>query len=273
MFFILSKVFWPLIQPIYHIGFAILITPILLCFNAQRVAFWLSVYGAFLFIVFAVMPTAHNMLVYLERQYQTPEFKSDFQPDGIIVLGGSFDEELTFIHGQSVASGALDRMTHFLSLAKRFQNSPTKLVFSGGSARPLQSAEDNIAPDREFTDADAALLFFKEQGIEAGRIIIEGRSRTTYENVLFSRELLTPKDNETWIVVTSAWHLPRVMNVFVGQEWNVIPYPVDYQTDLTYRWMPNFNILKNLNFTQMAMHEYVGNAMYYITNKSASFLP
>jgi uncharacterized SAM-binding protein YcdF (DUF218 family) len=273
MFFFLSKLLWPLLQPIYHVALSIMLAPILNIIKWYKTSIVLGCYGAFILFMFGFLPTGHNMLVYLERQYDRPVLRSNYIPHGVIVLGGAFDENLTKKHGQVMAGSALERMTTFIAMSNRYLEQDTKLVFSGGSASPTQSVEDNVSIDGEFTDTDAAALFLLEQGFDLDRFILEGKSRNTYENVLFSKQLLKPLKGERWIVITSASHMPRVMNVFEKNDWNIVPFPVDYQTNLEYSWAPNLSILNNFYFTQLAIHEWLGNFVYYITDKSASFLP
>jgi uncharacterized SAM-binding protein YcdF (DUF218 family) len=268
MFFILSKILAPLLQPIYHICGAVFIAWLAIWLKRTALAKGLLSYSLVILLIFGIMPTGYNMLVYLEGRYETAVINNNNPPDGIIVMGGAMDEALSTLYGQVVAYDSFERMTAFLELARRFENNETKLAFTGGSAALLKKDGQ-----RDLTEAEAAALFFMEQSFPVERIIFEDKSRTTFENAKYCNELFTPSDNENWIVVTSAFHMPRTINVFKAQGWDIKPYPVDYRTDLKYVLVPNLDILKNLNYTRIAIHEWVGNAIYYLSGKSASFLP
>jgi uncharacterized SAM-binding protein YcdF (DUF218 family) len=58
----------------------------------------------------------------------------------------------------------------------------------------------------------------------------EANSRDTWENAVFTRDLVKPKPGETWLLVTSAWHMPRSVGIFRRLGFDVIPYPVAYRT-------------------------------------------
>lgn len=273
MFFYLSKILWPLLQPLYHMAIALFVTCIASMTGWRKTAIVSSIYAVLIMLLFGMGPVGYNLLVYLERQYERPVLANDMVPHGIVVLGGSFEEDLTAHYGRVMAGGAMERMTTFMVLARRYQDMPTKLVFSGGSAKIGQTTEDNIKAGGFFTDADAAALFFLEQGFPLERITFEPKSRNTFENIAFSEDLLKPHHSEEWILITSAYHLPRAMNVAQQQGWPIIAYPVDYRTDGQYRYGLNWHIRQNFYFTHLAIHEWAGNAIYYLTGKSASILP
>lgn len=268
MFFILSKIMSPLLQPALHIALAVIVSFLMLCLGKTKGTKMMLSYAVFVLFVFGIMPTGYNMTVYLESRYSNTVINDRNPPYGIIVMGGAMNEILTTRYGQVVGYDSLERMTTFLKLARRFEHNNTKLVFTGGSAELTQD-KDNPS----LSESEAAALFFIEQGFPQTRIIYEGDSRTTYENVLNSKALLAPKAPQRWIVITSAFHMPRTQNVFQKMGWHIAPYAVDYRTDLKYKFMPSLDILKNLNFTQIAIHEWTGNAIYYLSGKSASFLP
>jgi uncharacterized SAM-binding protein YcdF (DUF218 family) len=66
-------------------------------------------------------------------------------------------------------------------------------------------------------------------GLSEDRLIVEGRSRTTAENAVFSRAI-APDLEGPWILVTSAFHMPRALRTFCAAGWhNLVPYPTDYR--------------------------------------------
>jgi len=74
-------------------------------------------------------------------------------------------------------------------------------------------------------------------GFDMSRVTFENKSKTTIENAKLSFELIQPKPGDKWLLVTSAYHLPRAVGLFRGAGWNVIPYPVDYHMLPEISWL------------------------------------
>src|SRR5947209_11310524 len=124
-----------------------------------------------------------NLLLYpLEARFP-PWDAARGAPDGIIVLGGSIDPELSVAHGVAVFRGSVDRVIAAAELAHRYPQA--RIVFSGGSA--------NLVADNSAKEADYAASIFEGLGISRGRLIMERRSRNTEENAAFSKALVSPK--------------------------------------------------------------------------------
>ena len=95
--------------------------------------------------------------------------------------------------------------------------------------------------------------------MDVGRVIFERESRNTYENVVNSKAMVHPAPGEVWLLVTSAFHMPRAVGIFRAQDWPVVAYPVDYQTgagpdDPAY----SADFLQNLGQSSLALKEWIG---------------
>jgi uncharacterized SAM-binding protein YcdF (DUF218 family) len=110
-------------------------------------------------------------------------------------------------------------------------------------------------------------------GVPKSAFWYESESRNTYENALFTRQILAEKGIDRIILVTSALHMPRAVAIFKHQGFVVIPAPADYnitQADWDRIWAPNlttqiFNLLPsvgNLSDTTSALKEYIGILIY-----------
>ncbi len=185
--------------------------------------------------------------------------------DGIIVLGGATDEVLTALHNQASVNQAAERMTAAVSLARHYPNA--KLVFSGGSGLTIRGG-------LEINESDVAELFFNSLGITESQLTLEGNSRNTYENVLYSKSLVQPKLEEVWLLVTSAYHTPRAVGVFRKHDWQVIPYPVDYRTtgSFTKRHVA-LSLGDKLSIIGLANKEWVGLLAYWSLGRSEGVFP
>jgi uncharacterized SAM-binding protein YcdF (DUF218 family) len=103
---------------------------------------------------------------------------------------------------------------------------------------------------------------------------MEGRSRTTYENAAFTRPLIHPAPGERWLLVTSAYHMPRAMGVFRAQGLNLEAYPVDWRTR---GWAdakrPFLTLSGGLGRLDTAVHEWVGLIGYRLTGRTQELFP
>jgi len=176
---------------------------------------------------------------------------------GIILLSGA-------IHGgnrpiernDSILGHEAERMTKSMELLHHYPH--LQLVFTGGSSqlRPVGLSESG-----------AAKIFFDAQGVDQGRIIYETKSRNTYENSLFSARLSTVDPNKSWLLLTSAIHMPRALAVFRAAEWNITPYATDFQTGIeTMNWT-DYSILRGNQLWGQLLHEVIGYWAYTLTGK------
>ena len=141
-------------------------------------------------------------------------------PYGIIILGGAIDDEVSRARGQTIFDEGAARLTEAAILARRYPMA--KIVYTGGSASLLGRAS---------TEAEEGRKLLIALGVEPARIEIEPRSRNTDENARFTAALLHPKPDQTWLIDTSAYHMPRAMGLFRKAGFNAIAYPVDYRTE------------------------------------------
>jgi uncharacterized SAM-binding protein YcdF (DUF218 family) len=147
-------------------------------------------------------------------------------------------------------------------LATRYPDA--RLVFTGGSGnlfRPDLSESRVIRP------------VFAQLGV-GERVLYEGRSRNTFENAELTAELVDPKPDEVWVVVTSAFHMPRAVGCFRSVGWQVIPYPADHRTDGDANWWPpQIAFGANLRHLDLAAHEWLGLVAYRLTGRSNALFP
>lgn len=261
MFFTLSKIFWTLAQPLNALCL-LAVLGLLLHFIRPRAGQAVMNAALLLILFFGIVPVGPLALVWMERHYPAPTFLPE-RVDGIIVLGGGFDSYLTQKTGHIVANDNVDRFFCFAELAKK--NPAAKLVFSGGQG-------DILNPDA--MESHDARLFFKMAGLEDAGILYETQSRNTYENGLYTKEMVKPQEGENWVLITSAFHMPRSVGVFEQLHWKIIPYPCDPKTDGSYdltRRLPG--VSANFSALNLVTKEIIGLIVYKLTGKSAFILP
>ena len=158
---------------------------------------------------------------------------------------------------------AAERITVTAELARRYPNA--RIIYCGGT-NALMFDEDAEAP--------FAARQLEDLGVAAERITAEEQSRNTIENAVFSHLIAHPKPGERWLLVTSAYHMPRAMAVFRAAGFRVEAYPVDYQTN---GWRDLLHVSGSLSDglsrTDNALHEWIGLVAYRVTGKTPELLP
>ena len=186
------------------------------------------------------------MIAPLERVYPVNPELDDIA--GIIVLGGGERGGLSAASGQVQVNGAGERLMAGASLARRFPHA--RLIFTGrGSHMGAEWVCSISAPAGEDTLADA------------GRCLLEPRSRNTPENARYSLSAVQPGMGERYVLVTSAFHMPRAMASFERAGWQgLIPYPVDHRSGDARLF--NWDLAAHLDLMNLATKEYAGAAAY-----------
>ena len=105
-------------------------------------------------------------------------------------------------------------------------------------------------------------------GVNVEKIIFENNSRNTYENILYSKEIIKPKKNEKWLIITSASHMKRALLVGQKLDWHFIPYAVDFKNGKNFYFKPSFKLISNLNYFHKATHEWLGIISYYLMKRT-----
>ena len=183
-------------------------------------------------------------------------------PDGIVVLGGPIDADLSVAHDTPVISSEPDRIVAAAELARKYPNS--RIVFSGGSANLISN---------DAKEADFAVEIFQALGIDKSRLIVERRSRNTYENAMFSKALVAPKPGERWLLVTSASHMPRAVGLFRKAGFAVEPYPVDWRVGEGADVFALSQAASGLARTDTAMREWMGLLAYRLVGRTDALFP
>jgi uncharacterized SAM-binding protein YcdF (DUF218 family) len=182
--------------------------------------------------------------------------------DGILVLGGAIDPRLSQERLRAALGERAERLTEFLRLARAYPTA--KLVYAGGSA---------AIPETERREADFAARLLTDLGVSRERLLLERNSRNTYENAAEAKRLVKPVSGETWILITSASHMPRAVGVFRAQRWAVLAYPVDFRTRPHSSFHPTFDLAGGLGALNAAAYEYIGLLTYWLRGRIDDLFP
>ena len=261
LFFYISKIIWLLVSPDSLLLILIIFSLILLYFGKVTLAKNILATSTFLLLIVALFPIGEWLLYPLESRFQTnPDLP--YKIDGIVVLSGSENSELSNVWNQVEVGSATERDLAFLHLARQYPKA--KLVFTGGTGSLTK---------QQYKGADVAKKLFEQQNFDIKRIIFERKSRNTYENAIYSKKLVKPLTNENWILITTGWHLPRSIGIFCKAEWPVIPYPVDHQTNKNNLFRVDYNLSSNLDLLKTGIKEWLGLFAYYLSGKTTAILP
>ena len=147
-------------------------------------------------------------------------------------------------------------MTEVLPLLKR--QPQLRVLFTGGEGELFAN---------DLTEAERAKRFFAAQGVSASTLILESASHTTFENAVFSEALPGVDARLPWLLVTSAWHMPRSMAAFERAGWNVTAYPVDFRAGHSTPWT-QYSMDGGVKKWRIALHEVIGLWVYRLTGRA-----
>lgn len=220
--------------------------------------------GALGLLVGGLFPVGNLFILPLEQRFASvPAPSQSDRVAGIIILGGFEDGWVSAGRGGLGLNEAAERVTEALRLGLRHPEA--KVVFTGGVGGLLA---------RNTGAAEPVAAFLMDGGIAQDRLVLEGRARNTYENAVFTRDLVEPKPGERWYLVTSAYHMPRSMGLFRKAGFDVIAYPVDYRTRGPEDLMRFFErIPQGLMRLDLAVNEWLGLLAYRALGRIDELFP
>lgn len=262
--FVLSKLVWFLATPsslLVALGFLGAVLAVLRRPRLARIGLRVACGSLALLGLLGLAPIGTWLLAPLEDRF--PAYEEDGRPlAGVIVLGGAVFPNLSFDRRQLVVGDAGERVIALGDLARRRPD--LRLIFSGGSSAIL---------GEDVAEAAAVARFGATLGFEPARVTYERVSRTTWENAQETKLLLPPDADGRWLLVTSAWHMPRAIGAFRAAAIDIVPYPVDYRTSRERRWRPEPSVASGLDRTDLALREWVGLVVYRLTGRSSALFP
>jgi uncharacterized SAM-binding protein YcdF (DUF218 family) len=222
-------------------------------------------WGALIYlVVVGLFPVGNALVLPLEQRFASvPRPADDEKVAGIVILGGFEDGWVTAGRDGLAVNESAERLTEGLRFA--LKHPEAKVVFTGGVGGLLSNDVEATGPVSQF---------LKDTGVAPDRIIVEGRSRNTYENAVFTREIVDPKPGERWYLVTSGYHMPRAIGLFRKANFDVIAYPVDFRTrgpeDLTRMFE---RIPGGLARMDVGANEWIGLVAYRALGRIDDLLP
>lgn len=262
LFFFFSKTIGTMLIPInFLLGIGVL-GAVLLLTRWSAFGRRLLVASVLLLALCGFSPIGRLLILPLEERFP-PWDASHGPPDGIVVLGGAIDPDLSAVLGRPALGRAGDRIVAAAELARRYPNA--RIVYSGGNA--------NLIGDDSPKEADYALSMLEDLGVAKARLTAERLSRNTFENAEFVKAVVKPKKGERWLLVTSAVHMPRSIGLFRRAGFDVEAYPVDRRAGESEAFWFYSMAIVGFERTDVAMREWIGLAAYWLTGKIDHFFP
>jgi uncharacterized SAM-binding protein YcdF (DUF218 family) len=262
MFFILARILGFFALPSNFLMAVGLIGLVLLCTRLTRLASWLIVTSLVLLAIAGLSPLGNVLILPLEQRFP-PWDASRGPPDGIVVLGGAISPDVSVARGAVALDEAAERLTVTAELARRYPNA--RIVYSGGT---------NSLIFEEGLEAPFGVQQLEDLGVAPERVMAEDKSRNTIENAVASRLIADPKPGERWLLLTSAYHMPRAMAAFRAAGFPVEAYPVDWRTRGPVDAVRPFtSVSDGLRRTDTAVHEWVGLLAYRLSGQTAELFP
>ena len=261
MFFYAAKLLWFLAQPSTLIVGAVVLAAILCTTSWCRLGRRALMVAVPVLIIGGISPLGDLLIAPLENRFPRADL-SGGEITGMIVLGGAEDGRAGPTREMAGLNEAAERFTEAVALARRLPGA--RVVFSGGSAAVFAD---------EPPEAETAARLFAALGIAKDRIT-PSRPRAHYENAMFTARLIKPAAGQRWLLVTSAWHMPRAMGCFRQAGVAVEAWPVDYRTAPQFQPLRFHTALtEGWRRIDFIAREYVGLVAYYLSGRTTALFP
>lgn len=262
MFFLISKLSAFFLTPSNLLGVLMCVGAILIWTRFCEMGKRLLSVCVVLLALLGFSPIGSLLLLPLTERFPAWTNK-DGDPDGVIILGGGgINPQISAARDSVEVSNSAGRITAVAELARRYPRA--RIVISGGSG---------VLLDNSALEAPLIARLLESFGVAPERIVFEDRSRNTAENAFFARDLVRPKRGERWLLVTSAYHMPRAVGCFRRVGFMVEAYPVDWQTPGWIALASMTNLSEGLGRADLALHEWLGLIVYRVTGRTDTLFP
>lgn len=186
--------------------------------------------------------------------------------DGVLVLGGAVNTTLSDARKSIAFNDSAERVLGLLKLIKQFPNA--QFVYAGGS--------NSLKPGSQ-GEAEYVRQFLDEVSMHPSSMVFESQSRNTYEDAMLSKETWAKTPKQNWLLVTSAFHMPRSFGLFekiaAESQTSFYPYAVDYKTIGQFKFELRMDMLQTLLKFDTAAHEYAGLLVNKVMKRSDRLFP
>ncbi|MDX1491495.1 MAG: YdcF family protein [Pseudohongiellaceae bacterium] len=261
VFFWASKLVWLLISPANLLYLIIVLATGLLYSPWRNAGRKVLVSACTILGLIAIFPVGEWLIYPLESRFAaTPALPENVE--GIIALGGALDSVSSKAWQQTNSNESADRIHALIELAQRYPQA--RIVFTGGSGS---------LRNQSIKEAELIGPLLQTMGLDLRRLETEADSRNTWENARNSKALIQPTSAGNWILVTSAFHMPRSRGVFCANNWPTIAWPVDHRSSKDDLFRMEFKLSQHMSTLDTALREWVGLIAYRLSGKTNQLLP
>jgi len=262
MYFIFAKIFGIVVVPSNLIIFAFVLSGFFAFFRFRLFASVLFLIGISALLLGVISNLPSRALEKLEavfpRCHDNPTVL-----DGIVVLGGATSIVPSKIWDRLIVNDAGNRLIVMADFARRYPDA--KIVFAGGYGSMFGTP---------MSEADIIAKHISVLGLSPDRVMFERKSRNTIENAAYTKEIIDPKPDEKWLLVTSAYHMPRAYGMFRKLGFPVEACASDYQTAPGYdEFTLNFDVGERLRILNLVTREYLALFAALLFGYTDEFLP
>ncbi len=264
MFFYAAKIVWFFAQPSVALTTLLLVGAGLLLTRFASAGVAIVIVCAILLAVFGLSPFGNAIILPLEDRIPRATLADREKIAGIVVLGGAEDVSVGRARKTSSLNEAADRLFEAAALAR--EHPEAMILFSGGDAGFIREAGNE--------SAGAAYILLR-LGVQDDRLLLEDKARDTYENAVYSGVVMKQSSRKgRWLLITSAYHMPRAIGCFRKAGIKVSPWPVDYRTRGAQDFARGFDkVSEGLRRVDVATREWMGLLVYWLTGRTDSLLP
>ncbi|MEM7191373.1 MAG: YdcF family protein [Pseudomonadota bacterium] len=267
MFFYLAKAIWFVLQPSTLIALLIGYGAILIWTGWARWGRRFVCMGAILLLVVGLSPLGNALILPLEDRFTRADIGPSSTVTGLIILGGAENRLVGSARKAPTLNEAGERLLEGAILARAYPEA--KVAFSGGDAGILYKSD---------SEAQGAADILTKLGVSRERLILEANARDTYENAIYLKKELVDRDalgeGTRWLLITSAYHMPRSIGVFREAGFDVEAWPVDYRTRGPADFSKPFDkVSEGLRRVDTATREWVGLLAYWLTGRTNALFP
>lgn len=261
MFPYFTRIFWTIAQPVTLMALLLVVGLVLLWLKRRRLAGASFAVATMILGLCSFTTLPYLLVAPLEARFVRPAEPARI--DGIVVLGGGMDTEVNTARSSWELNRSGDRFVEALRLALRHPEA--RILIAGGGSALLAGQE---------SEAEGGARFFRDFGIAPERLVLEDQSRNTEENAVNARAVGQPKPGETWVLVTSAFHMPRSVGLFRRAGFPVVPWPTDYlATGDEGVGLKLDQLAENLAVSNIALREWLGLLGYALTGRIDELVP
>ena len=190
----------------------------------------------------------------LEERYPPVLARDAPEADVAIVLGGGVQPPNSDNPNYDLGESS-DRVVHAVRL---WRAGKVKWILVTGG--PIDWEQGDAS------EGTAMMQLLRDLGVDEDAILVETKSRNTYENALFSKSIWDRQKFAKGLLVTSARHMQRALRTFVRQGYIIVPASTDaiagtFATPVPFSLLPN---ARALDTTTKVIKERAGLIVYYL---------